>query len=62
VLYDLNATGDPLPWKITVHFSFFPEDEVLSCKVEQLEKVIESYYISMIKEVREEAVLRKRIS
>lgn len=50
VLFDTLAYDNSLPWNLTVHFSGFPFDEVLSCKVGSVEKVIESHLLNMIKQ------------
>ncbi|XP_041463575.1 autophagy protein 5-like [Lytechinus variegatus] len=47
VLFDLHMHDKPLPWRITVHFKNFPEDEILHCKSKE---VIEALYMSSVKE------------
>lgn len=47
VLYDLSSGDIKLPWDITVHFSKFPEKEILHC---QSREIVESYFLSCIKE------------
>ena len=49
VLYDLycNQNGSDLPWRITVHFKNFPDQELLQCSNYD---VIESHFITMLKE------------
>jgi len=49
VLYDLfcDQRGSDLPWKITVHFKNFPDQDLLQCASYD---VIESHYITMLKE------------
>lgn len=47
VLYDLSASDIQLPWNITVHFSKFPEKEIMHCYSKE---VVESYFMSCIKE------------
>ncbi|KAK3097153.1 hypothetical protein FSP39_006880 [Pinctada imbricata] len=47
VLYDLYNSDSSLPWRISVHFQEFPEDELLHCGSKD---VVESHFISTIKE------------
>ncbi|XP_046845360.1 autophagy protein 5-like isoform X1 [Xenia sp. Carnegie-2017] len=47
VLFDLYGSHDALPWNITVHFEDFPEDELIHCESKE---VVESYFMSAIKE------------
>ncbi|KAH3738125.1 autophagy protein 5-like [Dreissena polymorpha] len=48
VLYDLYGNmGTGLPWKLTVHFQNFPEDELLRCTNRD---VVESHFMSVVKE------------
>ncbi|XP_071492809.1 autophagy protein 5-like [Diadema antillarum] len=47
VLFDLFMHDKPLPWRVTVHFKNFPEDEILHCKSKE---VIEAMYMSCVKE------------
>lgn len=47
VLYDLYSSDIQLPWNITVHFSKFPEKEILHC---QCREAVESHFMSCIKE------------
>ncbi|XP_060572782.1 autophagy protein 5-like [Ruditapes philippinarum] len=45
VLYDLY--GISLPWKLTVHFQDFPEEEIIHCVGRE---AVESHFMSMLKE------------
>lgn len=47
VLYDLSSSDIQLPWNITVHFSKFPERDILHCPSRE---TVESYFMSCIKE------------
>ena len=47
VLYDIYSPDIKLPWNITVHFSKFPEKEILHC---QCRETVESHFMSCIKE------------
>lgn len=47
VLYDIYSMDIKLPWNITVHFSKFPEKEILHC---QCRETVESHFMSCIKE------------
>uniref|UniRef100_A0A0B6YT48 Autophagy protein 5 n=1 Tax=Arion vulgaris TaxID=1028688 RepID=A0A0B6YT48_9EUPU len=47
VLYDLYGHQSDLPWKLTVHFKNFPEDELLHCLNKE---AVESHFMSVIKE------------
>lgn len=50
VLFDILSYDTPLPWSITVHFSCFPADEVLSCKSGYVEKTVESHLLNTLKQ------------
>jgi len=45
VLYDVH--GGDLPWDITVHFSSFPQSELIPCGSRE---VVESHFMSRVKE------------
>ncbi|XP_033095987.1 autophagy protein 5-like [Anneissia japonica] len=47
VLYDLVASSCTLPWKLTVHFKHYPEQEILHCRDKE---IIEAHYMSCVKE------------
>lgn len=47
VLFDMAEAESRLPWTITVHFQRFPEDELFHCSSKE---VVESYFMSMVKE------------
>lgn len=47
VLYDIYSSDIHLPWNITVHFSKFPEKEILHCHCRE---AVESHFMSCIKE------------
>ena len=45
VLYDIH--GGSLPWDITVHFSSYPQNELIPCGSRD---VVESHFMSRVKE------------
>ncbi|XP_045197350.2 autophagy protein 5-like [Mercenaria mercenaria] len=47
VLYDLYGSYSSLPWKLTVHFQDFPEDEIIHCVGRE---AVEAHFMSMLKE------------
>ncbi|KAL4233061.1 autophagy protein 5 [Mactra antiquata] len=47
VLYDLLGSSGSLPWKLTVHFQDFPDDEIMHCLSRD---VVESHFMSTLKE------------
>ncbi|CAG5135953.1 unnamed protein product [Candidula unifasciata] len=47
VLFDLYGHQSELPWKLTVHFQNFPEDELLHCPNKD---AVESHFMSVLKE------------
>ncbi|XP_035825360.1 autophagy protein 5 isoform X2 [Aplysia californica] len=47
VLFDLYGMSTDLPWKLTVHFQNFPEEELLRCSSKE---VVQSHFISVVKE------------
>eukprot|EP00126_Sphaerothecum_destruens_P008868 Sdes_comp20371_c0_seq5m14213 len=48
VLFDIIGTPSELPWPLTVHFQFYPEEQILHCHDTE---TVETHYISMLKEV-----------
>lgn len=47
VLFDLYATGSPLPWSIQVHFRNFPADKLVRLNGED---AVQTHFFSMIKQ------------
>eukprot|EP01135_Chromosphaera_perkinsii_P009532 Nk52_evm1s1791 gene=Nk52_evmTU1s1791 len=47
VLFDLYGNPSELPWALTVHFQFYPEEKILHC---QDIDCVETHFISMVKE------------
>jgi autophagy-related protein 5 len=46
-LFDLYGHHSELPWKVTVHFQNFPEDDLLRCPSKD---AVESHFMSVVKE------------
>jgi len=47
VLFDMLCDKTDLPWNVTVHFQNFPDDVLIRCPCEE---VIESHFMTMLKE------------
>ncbi|XP_006822372.1 autophagy protein 5-like [Saccoglossus kowalevskii] len=47
VLFDLYSFSSTLPWKITLHFQNFPDEELLGCRSKE---AIESHFMACVKE------------
>ncbi|XP_059165801.1 autophagy protein 5-like [Physella acuta] len=47
LLFDLYGNQNELPWKLTVHFKNFPEEELLHCLGKE---AVESHFMSVVKE------------